>query len=550
MADGVKRVAPRLPTPLPRGDTARTTTRLPDELVADQVRRLTYFCVVAASLWTFALVMDAVIVPLSGAPAAPNNAFGFAVEAAQIVMAWLMLAYLRWSNHAPATKTDVGLVYMLANAAGIAAFNNLMDEPFLTRAMQASWIAVLILAFSISASSTPRKMLIGSLLAAAMDPLAVGVGHLLGRGGPSAVVTLILYAPNFAVAAVAMLPSHVFQRLGKRLREAQELGSYELKELLGKGGMGEVWRAHHRLLARSAAVKLVRPELLGAAGDVDARLMLRRFEREARATAALNSPHTIQLFDFGSTDEGTFYYVMELLVGRDLESLIKEFGPVPSDRAVFLLRQVCHSLADAHARGFVHRDIKPANIYVCRMGLDYDFVKVLDFGLVKVSRSRGRADTLTTLEHTTGTPAYMAPEIILGDADVDRRADVYALGCVAYYLLTGQLVFEADTPMKMLLQHVNARPVPPSQRTELAVPPDLEHLVMSCLEKDPANRPQDAEQLFHLACGCTSCETWNQSRARRWWQVHLPDLSGPLPLEDVAGEGVSSQFLQHQGDAR
>jgi serine/threonine-protein kinase len=165
-----------------------------------------------------------------------------------------------------------------------------------------------------------------------------------------------------------MLPSHVFQRLGKRLREAQELGSYELVELLGRGGMGEVWRAHHRLLARSAAVKLVRPELLGAAGDVDARLMLRRFEREARATAALSSPHTIQLFDFGSTDEGAFYYVMELLVGRDLESLIKEFGPVGSDRAVFLLRQVCHSLADAHARGFVHRDIKPANIYVCRMG--------------------------------------------------------------------------------------------------------------------------------------------------------------------------------------
>jgi serine/threonine-protein kinase len=144
----------------------------------------------------------------------------------------------------------------------------------------------------------------------------------------------------------------------------------------------------------------------------------------------------------------------------------------------------------------------------------------------------------------------MAPEIILGDVEVDRRADVYALGCVAYYLLTGQLVFEADTPMKMLMQHVNARPVPPSQRTELAVPQDLEALVMACLEKDPANRPQDAERLFHLACACTSCETWNQSRARRWWQVHLPDLSGPLPLDDVAGEGVSSEFLQPRGGAR
>ncbi len=213
---------------------------------------------------------------------------------------------------------------------------------------------------------------------------------------------------------------------------------------------------------------------------------MRRFEREAHATAALSSPHTIKVFDFGLTDDGAFYYVMELLAGRDLESLVREFGPVPADRAVFLLRQVCHSLADAHARGLVHRDIKPANIYVCRMGLEYDFVKVLDFGLVKVRHRSGDTQTLATIEHgTTGTPAYMAPEIILGENDVDRRADVYALGCVAYYLLTGQLVFEADTPMKMFMQHVQATPLPPSQRTELPIPPALDDLVMSCLEKDP-----------------------------------------------------------------
>jgi hypothetical protein len=213
MADGVKRVAPRLPTPPPGRSTAgRITTPLPDDLLADQVRRLGYFCIVAAGLWTFALVMDAVIVPLTGAPGAPNNAFGFAVEAAQIVMAGLMLAYLRVSSHAPTTKTDVGLVYMLVIAAGIAAFNNLMDEPFVTRAMQASWITVLILAFSIAAPSTPRKMLMASLLAAAMDPLAVGVRHLVGLGGPSAVVTLILYRAQPCGrcrrdAAVARLPA-------------------------------------------------------------------------------------------------------------------------------------------------------------------------------------------------------------------------------------------------------------------------------------------------------------------------------------------------------
>ena len=170
--------------------------------------------------------------------------------------------------------------------------------------------------------------------------------------------------PNYACAVVAMLPSHVLQRLGRRLRQAQEMGSYHLVELLGRGGMGEVWRARHRLLARSAAIKLVRPELLGASSDAEARRMLRRFEREAQATAALSSPHTIRVFDFGVTDDRTFYYVMELLAGRDLETLVRDFGPLPADRALFLLRQVCHSLADAHARGLVHRDVKPANIYV------------------------------------------------------------------------------------------------------------------------------------------------------------------------------------------
>jgi serine/threonine-protein kinase len=289
--------------------------------------------------------------------------------------------------------------------------------------------------------------------------------------------------------------------------------------------------AGHRLLARRAAVKLVRPELLGANNEEEARLVLKRFEREAQATAALSSPHTIQVFDFGSTDDGTFFYVMELLMGRDLESLVREFGPVPAARAGFLLRQVCHSLADAHARGLVHRDIKPANIYVCRVGLEYDFVKVLDFGLVKLNSqaSREGIQTLMTADQrTTGTPAYMAPEIILGEASVDRRADVYALGCVAYYALTGQLVFEADTPMKMLLQHVQAEPIPPSQRTELPIPRELDELVLSCLQKDPNKRPQNAEVLLDMAVGCKTGDCWNQDLAKGWWSKHLPEFTASV----------------------
>jgi eukaryotic-like serine/threonine-protein kinase len=213
---------------------------------------------------------------------------------------------------------------------------------------------------------------------------------------------------------------------------------------------------------------------------------------------------------------------------------VREFGPLPADRVSYLLRQVCHSLADAHARGLVHRDIKPANIFACRMGLDYDFVKVLDFGLVKLNRRGAAQQTMLTMDHrTTGTPAYMAPEVILGDVAVDRRADVYALGCVAYYLLTGQLVFEADTPMKMLLHHVQTKPVPPSQRSELPIPRELEDLVLACLEKDPAKRPQDAEELLRLAYSCRACEGWTDASARAWWQMHLPDLTGPLAMEAI-----------------
>jgi serine/threonine-protein kinase len=224
---------------------------------------------------------------------------------------------------------------------------------------------------------------------------------------------------------------------------------------------------------------------------------------------------------------------------------VREFGPLPADRSMFLLRQVCHSLADAHSRGLVHRDIKPANIYVCRMGLDYDFVKVLDFGLVKFRDRTASRGTLLTVDHATaGTPAYMAPEVILGDAEVDSRADVYALGCVAYFLLTGELVFEADTPMRMLVQHVEAKPVPPSQRTEIPIPRELDEMVLHCLEKDPDKRPQSAEDLLALAERCTLCATWSRAAARQWWQSHLPELAGPLPTLAPPRSTPAAQQIQ------
>jgi serine/threonine protein kinase len=532
MADDIKVMAPRAPTAVPGAPGAgRLTSRLPDDLLAEQIQRLAVFSAVVAGLWAFGLAMDTVIVPGLLGFRAPR--FAVIIETCGVAVSVAMYLYFARAHQDCDTKAGVGLGFMIANAFGIALLNTLAMAGRLPDGPQVSWTAVLILVFSMISPAKPIPMLAASLVAASMDPLVTWVAYWRGLPALSPLTALLHYLPNYTCAVVAMVPSRMFQRLGRRLREAQDLGSYQLVELLGRGGMGEVWRAQHRLLSRDAAIKLVRPEVLGASGEADARMLLRRFEREAKATAALTSPHTINVFDFGVTNDGNFYYVMELLSGRDLESVVRDFGPIPAERAIFLLRQVCHSLADAHARGLVHRDIKPANIYLCRMGLEYDFVKVLDFGLVKDRKRRLGQQTLATFDyHTTGTPAYMAPEIILGEADVDRRADVYALGCVAYYLLTGELVFEADTPMKMLMQHVQALPVPPSQRTELPIPPELDAIVMACLEKDPGKRPQNAEELLRIAHDCRTCEGWNQEMAKAWWERHLPELTGPLAAED------------------
>jgi eukaryotic-like serine/threonine-protein kinase len=252
--------------------------------------------------------------------------------------------------------------------------------------------------------------------------------------------------------------------------------------------------------------------------------MRRRFEREAQVIAQLRSPHTVTLFDFGIAEEGSCYYAMELLDGIDADALIKRFGPIPADRVVQILRQMCHSLSEAESRGLVHRDIKPANIFLCRYGEDHDFVKVLDFGIAKAiqepTSETQTALTMTNLIH--GTPAFIAPEQVLGASDVDARADIYSTGCVAYWLLTGQPVFTADTPMKLLLAHAHTLPEPPSSRTRIPVPADLDALVLSCLSKDRERRPQSARDLLQRLDAIPFPQPWTEARARDWWNEHLP----------------------------
>jgi serine/threonine-protein kinase len=306
------------------------------------------------------------------------------------------------------------------------------------------------------------------------------------------------------------------------MRKARQMGSYRLVERLGQGGMGEVWRARHDMLARPAAIKLVRGDQVGlGTGPPDA-AVLRRFEREAQTTAALHSPHTVELYDFGVTADGTFYYVMEILDGLDLEQLVRRFGPVPPERAVHLLAQLCDSLADAHAVGLVHRDVKPSNVYTCRKGLKYDFVKLLDFGLVKPAwHDHVGESSLTAEDAVPGTPAYLAPEIALGRLDVDGRADLYAAGCVAYWLLTGQRVFDGGSAVQVAVQHAQARPVPPSRRTDRPVPPALEALILRCLEKEPARRPASAQELARELAACGLERSWSQDEAAAWWRAKV-----------------------------
>ena len=323
---------------------------------------------------------------------------------------------------------------------------------------------------------------------------------------------------NVLGSALAASQGPVLEIGDHLLDNTVRVGSYSLIEQLGAGGMGEVWLARHRLLARPAAVKVVRE----GTGGIERDALRQRFAREAQATAELQSPHTVQLFDFGITETGGFYYVMERLRGMDLQRMVERHGPLSPERTIFLLKQACLSLSEAHDLGLVHRDVKPANLFVSRLGLEYDFLKVLDFGVVSRHGQQAQA-ALTITGVVLGTPAFLAPELMSGEGTFDGRADIYSLGCVAFWLLTGRPPFEARDAMTVLMHHSSTVPSPPSMLSGQVIPDQLDALVLECLSKDPALRPASAEVLRERLEALPIADPWNQRRARGWWQQHEPD---------------------------
>jgi serine/threonine-protein kinase len=391
------------------------------------------------------------------------------------------------------------------------------------------WCLVMVLYGTFIPNTWRRCTAVVGTLAAIPIVLMVAVGLTDPVAGPYVLAALPETAIMLATAAaIAVFGSHKIRELHEKAHEAQRLGQYRLKQVLGFGGMGAVYLAEHVLLRRPCAIKLIRPDQAG-----DPKTLL-RFEREVRATATLTHPNTVEVFDYGHADDGTFYYVMEYLPGMNLEDLVEQCGPMPPERAVYLLRQVCQALREAHAIGLIHRDIKPSNIIACERGKVYDVAKLLDFGLVKSFGLGGDGLNLTQEGTFTGSPAFMSPEQAAGGKQIDARSDVYNIGAVAYYLITGQLVFDRPSFLQMLHAHAY-EPLTPLREFQEAVPADLQRVILRCLEKDPDRRYQDVVTLDKALAACTCAGQWTAETAEDWWRQRGASTLTPASLETSSG---------------
>jgi len=509
------------------GVTSSTSDSLPADITDIVLKRIIILCLVSAGLAALGVVFCLGFFLSEGAILKVGYSAAEIVKDIVMILVSLGVAWIvhrRLFPHRILVALGLGFGAFAALYHSVGECLALINDEF-TAIAYFSFVQGWVVFFPAIVPIRSRTTYFMILLAAAMPPLSRGLTQSLGYVELPKDSQAILILVMFFSAIMGLVVSHVVYKLGKSVKAAREMGSYTLEENLGSGGMGEVWRASHRMLVRPAAVKLIKPDVLIGMQPGEIEKLNQRFEHEVQATAALCSPHTVDIYDYGLAQDGTFYYVMELLDGIDMETLVERFGPIEPSRAVYFMIQACHSLNEAHKRQLIHRDIKPANLFVCSYGEDFDFVKVLDFGLVKQEKAESESDLKLTADGSvTGTPAYMYPEAISGISLVDHRSDVYSLGCVAYWLLSGQLVFTAKTPMAMLMEHATAEPIPPSKRSELEIPEDLDNVILACLEKNPGDRPQSADELASRLNKINFEQSWDQERAQTWWKLHCASL--------------------------
>ncbi len=454
---------------------------------------------------------------------------------------WLLL---RGAPRSPRFVRAVELSTLFVGTAAISAIAVVMDLIAEPDMIVRSLLMYVLLGYAVYVPSTARHTLLvaslmtvpllGSIFVAfrAWDPALYDPpaatwpkGQVGDMAYPATLVSAFLWAIVVAMAAAFSQTTHGLRRAVSHIRR---LGQYTLEEKLGEGGMGVVYRASHAMLRRPTAIKLLLPDRAGK----DA---LTRFEREVRRTAMLTHPNTVTVYDYGRTTEGVFYYAMELLEGASLDEIVEVFGPLPEERVIHLLEQAAASLAEAHDAGLIHRDIKPGNILVVDRGGISDLVKVLDFGLVKdVARGGATSEPALTMTNAiTGTPQYIAPETVTAPETVDARTDLYSLGAVGYWLLTGTHVFGGKSIVEVCAHHVLSVPDSPSARRGAPVSADLEAILLACLAKRPEDRPASAHVLRDRLRACAAAGLWSNARAAQWWATHRHQLRS-------GGAGASS----------
>ena len=499
-----------------------------------QTRLARFGRVLAAITLGFAALLLFTTIRL-GRPSFLLGTLPLAVAAVAFSTLWLLL------RGAPRSSRFVRSVELATLFVGTGAFSSLaivMDLTASPDMVARTTVSYVLLVYAVYVPSTARRtLLVAALMTiplltsifiafsawdpALYDPPAATWPK--GKVGDMAYLATTVSAILWAiVVAMAVAFSHAVHGLRKAVSDIKRLGQYTLERKLGEGGMGVVYRASHAMLRRPTAIKLLLPDRTGKAA-------LARFEREVRRTAMLTHPNTVTVFDYGRTTDGIFYYAMELLEGTSLDEIVDVDGPQPAERVIHLLAQAAASLAEAHDAGLIHRDVKPGNILVVDRGGISDLVKVVDFGLVKDigGKASGEAPaepTLTMANSITGTPLYMAPETVVAPDTVDARADLYALGAVGYWLLTGAHVFNGTSIVEVCAHHLHSTPEPPSIRLRAPVPADLEAVILACLAKRPEERPASAHVLRERLAACAAAGVWTNARAAAWWADHRHQL--------------------------